>query len=71
MTMLRPVRRIVLGAHRIVRAEQSQFERTPHGVVDASPRLDQSTQRSFCVRSPGVEKNAEAHSGNRVDALPD
>ena len=69
--MLLPVLRVVLCAHRIVRAQQPEFQCAPHRIVDASADLDQPSQRSFGIRASGIQKDAVTDAWNRVDTLPD
>src|SRR6266478_2203303 len=38
-------------------------------VMDASTDLNQATQRAFCIRCPGIEEHAIAHTWYGVDAF--
>jgi hypothetical protein len=71
VTIFLPALRIMLRADRIVRAQQPEFQRASHRIVNPTPDLDQVSERSFGIRTPGIEQDSVADAWNRIDPLLD
>src|ERR1017187_5423079 len=48
----------MLGAHRVVGAEASQFDRVAEMLIDLAPNFDQAAQRPLRIRRAGVKQDS-------------
>ena len=63
--------RFVLCANGVVRAQLTHLQCIADVLVDSTPDLNQTAERSFCVGRAGVQQHAVTDIGNRINPLAD